>query len=81
MSSVDSKEDLNEMILSTLLQSSPAKTNEVGSDDGPCIRRSMDKIEVKAKICNRVTSDLLVVQQSLDNVLSSGRRSCAKKKS
>ncbi|XP_060873763.1 MRG/MORF4L-binding protein-like [Metopolophium dirhodum] len=115
MSSVDSKEDLNEIIPSTLLQSSPAKTNEVGSDDGSCTRRSMstndelensksdeknklkhlkhfniktsnksksmDKIEVKAKIRNRVTSDLLVVQQSLDNMQSLGKRSCSKKNS
>ncbi|XP_022174065.1 uncharacterized protein LOC111036367 [Myzus persicae] len=48
MSSVDSKEGLNETITSTLLESSPAKTNEVGSDDGPCTRRSLrtnDKLE------------------------------------
>ncbi|KAL5239463.1 hypothetical protein ACI65C_006873 [Semiaphis heraclei] len=41
MSSVDSKEGLNETIPSTLLESSPAKKNEVGSDDGPCTRRSL----------------------------------------
>jgi len=48
MSSVDSKEGLNETISSTLLESSPVKTNEVGSDDGPCTRRSLrtyDKLE------------------------------------
>ncbi|KAL4105232.1 hypothetical protein QTP88_020493 [Uroleucon formosanum] len=41
MSSVDSKEGLNETIPSTLLESSPAKTNDVGFDDGPCTRRSL----------------------------------------
>ncbi|KAL4105231.1 hypothetical protein QTP88_020493 [Uroleucon formosanum] len=36
-----SKEGLNETIPSTLLESSPAKTNDVGFDDGPCTRRSL----------------------------------------
>ncbi|KAL5237897.1 hypothetical protein ACI65C_005307 [Semiaphis heraclei] len=48
ISSVDSKEGLNETIPSTLLESSSAKKNKVGSDDGPCTRRSLrtnDKLE------------------------------------
>ncbi|KAL5237699.1 hypothetical protein ACI65C_005109 [Semiaphis heraclei] len=55
--------------------------NKVGSDDGPCTRRSMNKNEankVTAKKRTRVTSDLLVVRQSPD-ILSLGRRSCSNK--
>ncbi|XP_029345721.1 MRG/MORF4L-binding protein-like [Acyrthosiphon pisum] len=105
LSSVESEEDHNKTIPSTLLQSSPAKTYEVGSDEGPCTSRSLhsndklqnsksdeknklkdlkrlnkktsNKIEVKPKIRNRMTSDLLVVQQFLNNVEPLGRRSCS----
>ncbi|KAL4088843.1 hypothetical protein QTP88_023927 [Uroleucon formosanum] len=35
--------------------------------------------KVRAKIRNRVTSDLLVIQQFPDNILSLGRRSCSYK--
>ncbi|XP_016656605.1 uncharacterized protein LOC100568661 [Acyrthosiphon pisum] len=39
MSFLDPKDGLNETIPSTLLKSSPAKTNGVGSDNVPCTRR------------------------------------------
>ena len=48
MSFLDPKDGLNETIPSTILESSPAKTNEVGSDNVPCTRRllrSNDKLK------------------------------------
>ncbi|XP_016662292.1 uncharacterized protein LOC100160059 [Acyrthosiphon pisum] len=70
MSSVDSKEGLNETIPSTLLESSPAKTNEVGFDDGPCTRRSLrtnDKLENSKSDEKNKLKDLKQINKKTSN--------------
>lgn len=50
MSSVDSKDGLNETVPSTFSENSPLKTNEIGSEEVPNTRRSLrtyDKLEEK----------------------------------
>lgn len=70
MSSVDSKEGLNETVPSTLLEISPVKTNEVGSDDGPCTRRSLrtnDKLENSKSDEKSKLKDLKQLNKKLSN--------------
>lgn len=70
MSSVDSKEGLNETIPSTLLESSTAKTNEVGFDDGPCTRRSLrtnDKLENSKSDEKNKLKDLKQINKKTSN--------------
>ncbi|CAI6357503.1 unnamed protein product [Macrosiphum euphorbiae] len=70
MSSVDSKEGLNETIPSTILESSPAKTNEVGFDDGPCTRRSLrtnDKLENSKSDEKNKLKDLKQINKKTSN--------------
>ncbi|KAL4088786.1 hypothetical protein QTP88_023870 [Uroleucon formosanum] len=81
ISSVESKEDFNEVTSSTLLESSPAKTNEVESDDGPSTRRSLstnDKLENSEsddknklkdlKQLNRKTSNKSKSMEKIENI-------------
>uniref|UniRef100_A0A2S2NFS2 MRG-binding protein n=1 Tax=Schizaphis graminum TaxID=13262 RepID=A0A2S2NFS2_SCHGA len=69
MSSVDSKEGLNETIPSTL-DSSSAKTSEERSDDGPCTRRSLrtnDKLENSKSDEKNKLKDLKQLNKKISN--------------
>jgi hypothetical protein len=69
MSSVDSKEGLNETIPSTL-DSSSVKTSEERSDDGPCTRRSLrtnDKLENSKSDEKNKLKDLKQLNKTISN--------------
>jgi len=70
MSSVDSKEGLNETTPSTLLESSSIKTSEERSDDGPCTRRSLrtnDKLENNKSDEKNKLKDLKQINKKIPN--------------
>ncbi|XP_027849104.2 uncharacterized protein LOC114128726 [Aphis gossypii] len=70
MSSVDSKEGLNETTPSTLLESSSVKTSEERSDDGPCTRRSLrtnDKLENNKSDEKNKVKDLKQINKKIPN--------------
>lgn len=70
MSSVDSKEGLNETTPSTLLESSSVKTSEERSDDGPCTRRSLrtnDKLENNKPDEKNKVKDLKQINKKIPN--------------
>ncbi|KAF0754768.1 MRG-binding protein [Aphis craccivora] len=70
MSSVDSKEGLNETTPSILLENSSVKTSEERSDEGPCTRRSLrtnDKLENNKSDEKNKVKDLKQINKKIPN--------------